>query len=142
MRGITGRLILAIISTTLEEIALAIIVIWGLPQLGTHIPLWGLVIMMIGWAAYSIFIFRLGTRALKREVVIGLPTMIGCRGEVVSPLIPEGLVRIHGELWVAKSAGDELEKGGEVVVVGQDRLKLLVKNRGTDTSEDPHKRSD
>jgi len=124
------RLVLAIISTILEEVALAVIVLWALPKADIHFPLWGLIIVMVAWAAYSTFTFRLGTRALKRDQVVGLPDMIGTRGEVISPLTPEGLVRIRGELWVAKADGDEIESGNEVTVVGQNRLKLVVRDSG------------
>ena len=127
----TGRLILAIISTLLEEIALVVIVLWGLPQIEIQIPLWGLIMVMVVWTAYSIFTYRLGTRALMREQVIGLPDMIGNRGKVVSSLTPEGLVRIKGELWVAKSASGEMEPGEGVIVVGQERLKLVVRESST-----------
>ena len=132
----TGRLILAIISTILEEVAIVVIVLWGLPQVGIQIPLWGLIIMMVVWAAYSIFTFQMGTRALVKKQIVGLPNMIGTKGKVVSPLTPEGLVRIKGELWVAKSATGEMKPGGEVVVVGQERLKLVVRENGTDDSLD------
>jgi len=127
----TGRLILAIISTLLEEVALVVIVRWGLPQVEIQIPLWGLIILMVVWAAYSVFTYRLGTRALMRKQVVGLPNMIGTKGEVVSPLTPEGLVRIKGELWVAKSDSGEMKPGGKVIVVGQDRLKLVVRESST-----------
>lgn len=130
----TGRLIFSIISTLLEEAAIAVIVLWGLPQVGIQIPLWGLIIIMVAWVAYSIFAFRLGTRALIRKEVAGLPNMIGTKGEVVSPLTPEGLVRIKGELWVARSATGEMEPGGEVIVVGQERLKLVVRESGTNSN--------
>ena len=122
----TGRLILAIISTILEETAIVVIVLWGLPKIGFQIPLWGLIVLMVAWFAYSVTTYRLGSRALRRKQVVGLPDMVGSKGKVVSPLAPEGLVRIKGELWVAKSASGEMEPGGEVMVVEQDRLKLIV----------------
>ena len=116
--------------------AIVVIALWGLLQVGIHIPLWGLIIMMVVWAAYSVFTYRLGTRALIRKQTIGLSNMIGTKGEVVSPLSPDGLVRIRGELWVAKSASDEMKPDGEVVVVGQERLKLVVReSSSTDNSE-------
>jgi len=127
MKMMTVRLILAIISTLLEEAALVVIVLWGLPQLGIHIPLTGLITMMVIWAAVSIFIFKMGSRALKRKSVIGLLTMVGSRGKAVSPLVPVGFVRIKGELWEAKSADDKIGAGEEVTVVEQDGLKLIVR---------------
>lgn len=129
-----GRLILSITSTILEEAAIVAVVLWGLPRWNIRIPLWGLILAMAAWAAYSIFTHRAGTRALKSEQVAGLLNMIGCKGEVVSPLAPEGLVRVKGELWVAKSAGGEMMQGEEVTVVGQDRLKLIVRKSSSKDS--------
>ncbi|GAI66528.1 unnamed protein product, partial [marine sediment metagenome] len=103
----SGRLIIAIVSTVLEEAALAVGVLWGLPKLGIHIPLWVLIIVMLAWGAYTIITYRMGTRALRRKPVHGLTAMLGSEGKVVSPLAPEGMVRIKGELWRAKSAKGE-----------------------------------
>jgi len=122
----TGRLILAIISTLLEEAAIAVIVLLGLPRLGLYIPLPGLIAVMVLWLAYSVVIYRAGSRALRRKPVINIP-VIGSKGKVVSSLVPEGLVRIKGELWVASSAGKKIRVGSEVIVVEQDGLKLVVR---------------
>ena len=127
----TGRLIFAIISTILEETAIVVIVLWGLPKIGVHIPLPGLIALTVVWGAYSVMTYRMGSQALRKKPVMNLPDMVGSKGKVVSPLAPEGLVRIKGELWVAKSASGEMEPGGEVIVVGQDRLKLVVRDSGT-----------
>ena len=123
----SGRLIIAIVSTSLEEAALAVGVLWGLPKLGIHIPLWVLIIVMLAWGTYTVVTYRMGSRALRRKPVHGLTAMLGSEGKVVSPLVPEGMVRIRGELWVAKSAGGRMDTGEEVVVVGQDGLKLTVR---------------
>ena len=121
------RLILAIISTLLEEAALVAIVLWGLPQIGVHIPLPGLIALMVAWAAFSVFTYRMGSRALRRKPVIGLLPMVDSRGKVVSPLVQEGLVRIKGELWQATSAGERIDAGEKVIVVDQEGLKLVVR---------------
>jgi membrane-bound ClpP family serine protease len=128
---LTGRLIIAVISTILEEAAIAVIVLWGLPQININIPLWGMIMIMVAWLTYSIFTFRMGTRALKKTPVGNLPNMVGSKGEVVSRLAPQGIVKIKGELWVAKSASGDLESGGEVIVVEQNRLKLVVRDINT-----------
>ncbi len=127
----TARLIFAIVSTIIEEIAIVVIVLWGLPEIGVQIPVWGLILIMIAWLSYSVYTFREGTKALKTERVVGLPNMIGTRGKVINALKPEGMVRINGELWVAKSTSVDIESGAEIVVVGQQRLKLEVRNRNT-----------
>ena len=123
----TARLILAIFSTLLEEAALVAIVLWGLPQLGIHIPLPGLIAIMVAWGAGSIIIYRMGSRALKRKPVVGLPTMIGGKAKVVSPLVPEGMVKMKGELWMAQSTEGTVDAGEVVIVVSQDALKLIVR---------------
>ncbi len=122
----TGRLILAIISTLLEEAAIAVIVLLGLPRLEIYIPLPGLIAVMVLWLAYSVVTYRAGSRALERKPVINIP-VTGSKGKVVSPLVPEGLVKIKSELWVASSVGKKLDVGSEVIVVEQDGLKLVVR---------------
>ena len=125
------RLIWAIVSTLLEEAALAVVVLWGLPQLDIHIPLAALIAVMVAWAAFSVFTYRKGTRALRKKPVIDLLPMVGSKGEVVSPLDPEGVIKIKGERWIAKSVRGRLDTGEEVTVVGQEGLKLIVR-KGTE----------
>ena len=127
----TGRLILAIFSTLMEEAALAVIVLLGLPHLGIHIPLAGLIVLMAAWGAFSVITYRMGSRALRRKPVVGLPDMLDSKGKVVSPLDPEGTIRIKGELWDAASAEGSINTGEEVIVVGQVGLKLVVRKSGT-----------
>ena len=122
-----ARLIVAIISTLLEEAALAVIVLFGLPQLGVEIPLAGLIALMVAWLVVSVIIYRIGSRALRRKPLEKLPDMVGSQGKVVSPLAPEGLVRINGELWMAKSASGKMNLGDKVAVVEQDGLRLVVR---------------
>ncbi len=123
----TTRLIIAIITTTLEEAAIAAIVLWGLPQLGIEIPLPALIAVMVAWAAFAVFTYRMGSRALRKKPVVGLPDMVGSKGKVVNRLDPQGMVRIKGELWKAKSAGERIDAGEEITVVGQEGLKLIVR---------------
>ena len=122
----TGRLILAIVSTLLEEAALVAIFLVGLPQLGIELPLWVLIAVMVAWAALAAILYRTGSRALRRQPVVGLSAMVGSKGRVVSPLEPEGIIIIGGELWRAKSAGHKIDVGDEVIVKGQDGIKLIV----------------
>jgi membrane protein implicated in regulation of membrane protease activity len=52
--------------------------------------------------------------------------MIGERGTVVTALAPEGLVRLRGELWKARSVQDEVPAGASVRVRDVDGLTLFV----------------
>ena len=123
----TARLIIAIVSTLLEEVALVVIWRWGLPQLGIQLPLSVLIAVMVAWAAYASITFWIVTRTLKRKVLVGLPTMIGSKGKVVSQLAPEGQVIIKGELWGAESIDGNIDSGDGIMVVGEDGLKLVVR---------------
>ncbi len=122
-----GRLIIAIVSTLLEEAAILVVGLFGLPQMGINIHLAGLIALMVAWLAWSVIVYRIGSRALRRKPLDILPDMVGSRGEVVSPLVPDGLVRIKNELWMAKSARGKINTGEEVAVVEQDGLKLVVR---------------
>ena len=118
--------IYSIIGTILEEALLVVIVLWVLPHFNIRIPWWGLAVLAVALAAYACFTYRLGIRALVKKPTIAPDSIIGTEGKVVRPLAPEGLVKVHGELWRAHCDKWELEAGDEVVVVGIDGLKLIV----------------
>ena len=122
-----GRFILAVTSIIIEEVVLAIIVLVGLPELGINLPLAMLILLMIGWAAIAIFSYRAGSSALNRKPLVGLGTMVGVRGKVVETLKPEGLIKVGGELWRAKSIDVDIDRGTEIIVIEQDGRILLVR---------------
>jgi membrane-bound ClpP family serine protease len=123
----TARLILAIVSTLAVEAALFTIWRWVLPEWEIEIPLAALIAVMVVYAIFAVVDFWFVTLVLKRQAVVGLSTMIGSKGKVMSPLDPEGLVTIKGELWGAKSIDRNIGNGELVTVVGQDGLKLIVR---------------
>lgn len=125
-------LVWQIISTTVEEAVLAVAVLWLLPSLGFDIPPWLLALLMPALAAYNVFTYRKGIEALRAEPIPGMTSMVGIEGEVVRGLAPAGVIRVRGELWTARvtdgsfAAGGSLTEGRRIVVVDQDRLKLVV----------------
>ena len=125
-----ARLVLAIVSTSLEEVAIVAIWRWLLPEFGIILPLSVLIGVMVAWAAFGTWLFIFTTRTLKKQTVVGLPTMVGSKGKVASPLMPEGLVRIRGELWGATSDEGDIDENETVEVVGEDGLKLVVRKSG------------
>jgi membrane-bound ClpP family serine protease len=129
----TTRLVLAIVSTSLEETAIWVIWHWLLPEFGVNLPVGVLVGIMVAWLAFSIWLFIFTTRVLKKQTPVGLPSMVGASGRVASRLSPEGMVRIRGELWGVTSNEGDIEAGEEVVVIGERGLKLLVKRVGPTT---------
>ena len=126
----TARLILAIASTAAVEAALFVIWRWVLPEWGIEIPLAALIAAMAAYAVFAVVDFWFVTRVLKRQTVVGLPTMIGSKGKVARPLTPEGQVTIKGELWGAEAIDSNLDRGEQILVVGQDGLKLIVRRAG------------
>ncbi len=126
----SARLIWAILSTLLEEVALVAIVLIGLPEWDISVPLPVLIIVMVAWATLAVIFYRMGSRALRKKPMVGLLTMVGGKGKVVSPLDPEGVIRINGELWRATSAVGKIDVGEEVIVQRQDRTKLIVEKCG------------
>lgn len=129
-RMTTARLILAIISTALEEVAIYVIWRWLLPEFDIYLPFPVLVGIMVAWAAFAISLFVFTTQTLKKQVPVGLPSMIGTKGKAASSLDPEGMVRIKGELWVATADVGGIPAGENIEVVGEDGLKLVVR-KGT-----------
>jgi membrane-bound ClpP family serine protease len=127
MRKTNIRLTLTILATLVEEIAIVLIVLLVLPRFGIHIPLPGFIGMMAGLGVYAVISYRLASRALRKKPMVGLATMVGSKGKVVSPLVPAGVIKIGDELWEAKSAGRKINTGEEVIVVEQDGLKLVVR---------------
>jgi membrane-bound ClpP family serine protease len=120
------RLILAVISTALEETTIWIIWRWVLPDFGLNLPVVFLVSVMTAWLIFSVWLFLFTTRVLRKQVQAGLPSMIGTRGKVTHKLNPEGTVKIRGELWSAAAESGVIEDGAEITVVAQDSLKLTV----------------
>ena len=122
-----ARLILAIASTLAVEAALFTVWRWVLPDLDIEIPLAVLIAVMVAWAVFAVLDFWFVSRILRRQTLVGLPTMIGSKGKAANPLVPEGQVRIKGELWGAKSIDGNVDSGQVVMVVGQDGLQLSVR---------------
>ena len=127
----TARLIIAVVSTLVVEFAFYVIWRWVLPEFDIQVPLGVLIGVMIFWAVFAVVDFLFVTRILRRQALVGLPTMVGMRGKVRSPLSPEGHVMIKGELWGAKSIDGDIDTGEVVTVVGQDSLQLVVRRAGT-----------
>jgi len=114
----------SVISSVLEEAALAAVVLWALPEFGINIPLWGLILMMFGLGAYEYIGYRIGKKTLDKKPIVSPD--IGSRGRTTTQLAPTGYVKVGSELWKASSTGPDIDEGEQVVVVGVEALTLLV----------------
>lgn len=120
------RLVLAVISTSAEETAIWAIWRWLLPEFDIHLSVPVLIGVMAAWLAFSIWLFVFTTITLKKQVTVGLPSMIGTRGKAARNFDLEGMVRIKGELWSATSKDETISTGDDILVVGEDGMNLLV----------------
>ncbi|MBU0520480.1 nodulation protein NfeD [bacterium] len=68
----------------------------------------------------------LAVRAQQRKPTTGREGMLGERGEAVDDLDPLGDVKIHGEFWRAKAAGEPVPAGSAIIVINVERLILIV----------------
>jgi len=116
----------SIISTILEAVAIAVLILWILPIFNIDLPLWATIIILAAFAVFSYITYRLGHPTILLEGVTSPESIVGSEGIVQQDLEPEGYVQVRGELWKASSTGSGLKKGEEVIITGIDGLKLTV----------------
>lgn len=78
---------------------------------------------------FFFFVIAKVVRLRKKESLLDKHGMSGYKGTVIKDLDPEGLVKIRGEIWRAKSNKDEkIFEDDEVVVVDQEGIALIVES--------------
>jgi membrane protein implicated in regulation of membrane protease activity len=122
-----GRLIIAILTSLLDEALIIFVILWGLPQLGINLPLYIIFIVCAAFMVYAVVFYQAGSRALIIRPVKGFTDQVGLEGKAVNRLSPEGTVKISGELWNARAESGEIEAGTRVIVTNQDGFKLIVR---------------
>ncbi len=123
------RTLLTVFVLLLDEIVLVLIVFFVLWKLGIYLPLWALISLVVGVAAFSVIFYRLVAPVLNKKQVTGREGMIGLEGKVVTGLTPEGVIKVRGELWKASSTDTAINTDEEVTVVGIEGLKLFVRRK-------------
>lgn len=120
-------LVWKVITSLFEQAVLVAVVLWVFPLIDIKLPLWVLIPASIVLQAYNVFSYRKSIQALRAQPMPGMTNMVGTQGEVVNALAPDGLVKIRGELWAATAANGKITTGRNVTVVGQNGLKLVVR---------------
>jgi membrane-bound serine protease (ClpP class) len=99
----------------------------GTPEYArVSIPLISL--LSLATAAFFLFIVTRGIQAQRRPTSTGLGAVIGKPAIARTRLDPAGMVFVHGERWEATTAGEPVEEGDSVRVVGIRGLRLLVQS--------------
>jgi membrane-bound ClpP family serine protease len=122
-----ARLVIALITSLIDEVVIVALLLWGLPYWGVHIPRWGIGLICVAFAGYAYLTFRLGSRILRKKPLPGFTDLVGMTGRTVDQLKPEGMVRVNSELWVARSQSGVIPAGSQIEVVSQDGMKLVVR---------------
>jgi membrane-bound serine protease (ClpP class) len=99
----------------------------------------GLEVVKVSWEVIALFVIltilffgfaiTLGIKAQKRKPTTGTQGLIKAIGETLTDLVPNGEVRIHGEIWTAESIEGKIEANNLVEVVEIQNLKLIVKKK-------------
>lgn len=64
----------------------------------------------------------------KKKSITGIESIVGMPGRAVTPLDPDGQVRVRGQLWTATSS-QPVAVGDDVTVTAVDGLRLEVAPR-------------
>ena len=88
--------------------------------------------MMVGavlaLAVFFVLAAWLVVRSLRKRATSGKEGLVGAAGDVVQALLPEGMIRCHGEFWRARTeSGENLSVGSRVEVVRAEGLTLVVR---------------
>ena len=108
----------------------AAFVIGSIMLLDTDVPGYGISWVLIGSvsvvsAGFFLFVMTMLMRSRHRPVVTGKEEMIGSTGHVIDWNGQSGRVRVHGEIWSARS-NKPLDPGRPVQVRAIDGLTLVV----------------
>jgi membrane-bound serine protease (ClpP class) len=86
-------------------------------------------------ALFFAFVIGFGLRAQKKKPTTGKEGLVDEVGVCVTPLKPEGTVRVHGELWNARAQSGTLREGDQVRVVAVEDLTLIVRPPSNERSK-------
>jgi membrane-bound serine protease (ClpP class) len=96
------------------------------PALAVSRPL--IVVTTLAIAAFFVFALSAGIRAQRKEVISGMPALVGATGTATSDLDPQGTVQVKSELWSAVvDGGGIIRKGERVTVVAAEGVRLRVR---------------
>ena len=119
----------------LDEVLVAALVLIVLWQAGVRLSPWVIATTVVVLGGWTLVLHKLIKSIVRRRQVGGREGMIGLVGKVVKPLAPNGVIRIHGELWNASCRDGRVAVDEDVVVTAVEGLKLVVKPRSEKTRQ-------
>lgn len=94
-----------------------------LPGYGISLPL--IVTLAVATALLLVIVVGMALKSRKRPIVSGREQMQGAEGKVLEDFSGEGKIRVHGEVWSARS-DQPLHRNQSVRVTGRNGLVLTV----------------
>jgi len=92
----------------------------------TAVPRWVSIAFFIFWVVKDFAMYPFVRRAYEKNTKTGTQELIGSKGVTHEALAPEGYIKIHGELWKARSTGETIAENRKVRVTGARGLTLIV----------------
>jgi len=90
-----------------------------------RVNLWTALAVSIPFGLITVFLMNVALRARRNKITTGAQGLVGETGIARTPLLPDGKVFLHGEIWDAV-ASSNIETGQRVVVRHLDGLRLHV----------------
>ncbi len=90
-----------------------------------------IVASVVATAFFFLFLVGMGLKAQRRKPTTGSQGLVHEEGVALSDLVPDGQVRVHGEIWSASGSGGEIRKGERVLVEKIEHLRLIVRKKTT-----------
>jgi membrane-bound serine protease (ClpP class) len=88
---------------------------------------WSVIISVVALTLiFFTFVIGFGVRTLRQKPVSGAEGMVGEIGETLTAISPEGRIRIHGEIWNARTSGEDIAPGVRVRVLRVENLTVLI----------------
>jgi len=119
-------IVLALLLDEAAAVGLVLLVLWFFK---ISIPLSVAIVIALLLGTFVFITHKVIIPSFHRKQVTGSEGMVGMEGEVIQSLTPVGVVRVEGELWKAKSLGEDVVVGEEVEILGLNKLTLEVKRR-------------
>lgn len=120
---------LIVLIALLDDVAALVLIFLVLWYFRVEIPLSAMIVIGLVLGTSIFVLHRAVIPSLRRRRVTGAEGMIGLVGEVVKSLKPDGVIKVGGEYWQAKSLDGDIETGEDVEILGIDRLNLEVKRK-------------
>ena len=122
---------LIVVIALLDDVVVLALVFALLWYFKVEIPVSVIIVIGLVLGTFVFIVHRAIVPSLRRRKVAGAEGMVGLVGEVVKSLKPDGVIRVSGEYWQAKSLEGDIEAGEDVEIIDIDRLNLEVRRKAS-----------